>query len=450
MRIDRRLGRTATAALAAIALASLAACGSTSTGHDGAAGTDFGSLAAGSGHDTGGHSSASSKASRRPKPPPLKVASVTPKPGSHNIDPTQKLTITLNRPIRVDSPHPSINPRVPGRWIQTLSTTYVFAPSSPYPPDAGLTVTLPGGKQGLAGNGGSRLSGNVTEHWQVRGGSTLRAQQILARLGYLPVDFDASDQPATEAAEAAAAYDPPDGHFAWRWQPAPGLSNLWAPGKRTVLTQGAVMTYEHDRGLAVDGIAGHDVWAHLMADDLADRHAPNPYTYVAADLSLPQRLTVYQNGSPVISSPVNSGVAGARTPTGTWPIYARYTSITMSGTNPDGSHYRDPGVPWSNFFNGGDAVHGFPRSSYGYPQSVGCLELPVGTAHRVYDTVGYGTLVTTYGDPTQGHARRTSAPEPTTVPSSPHSSSAPPPSAGPSPPPSPSTSPSSSPESSSR
>ena len=37
----------------------------------------------------------------------------------------------------------------------------------------------------------------------------------------------------------------------------------------------------------------------------------------------------------------------------------------MSGTNPDGSHYSDPGVPWVSYFNGGDALHGFLRASYG-------------------------------------------------------------------------------------
>ena len=36
----------------------------------------------------------------------------------------------------------------------------------------------------------------------------------------------------------------------------------------------------------------------------------------------------------------------------------------MKGTNPDGSKYADP-VSWIAYFNGGDAVHGFYRSSYG-------------------------------------------------------------------------------------
>jgi hypothetical protein len=37
-------------------------------------------------------------------------------------------------------------------------------------------------------------------------------------------------------------------------------------------------------------------------------------------------------------------------------------------------------VYWINYFNGGDAVHGFVRASYGFPQSLGCVELPIPTA----------------------------------------------------------------------
>jgi hypothetical protein len=69
----------------------------------------------------------------------------------------------------------------------------------------------------------------------------------------------------------------------------------------------------------------------------------------------------------------------------------------MQATNPDGTHYKDKGVPWVNYFSGGSAVHGFVRSSYGTPQSVGCLELPPDTAKKVYDLVDYGTLVTVAG-----------------------------------------------------
>ena len=69
----------------------------------------------------------------------------------------------------------------------------------------------------------------------------------------------------------------------------------------------------------------------------------------------------------------------------------------MSGTNPDGSHYSDPGVPWVNYFNGGDAVHGFIRPAYGYPQSLGCVELPITTAEKVYYQLMVGDMVDVSG-----------------------------------------------------
>ncbi len=47
-----------------------------------------------------------------------------------------------------------------------------------------------------------------------------------------------------------------------------------------------------------------------------------------------------------------------------------------------------------SYFNGGDAVHYFPRGSYGWNQSLGCVELPWSTSHHAYDLLPYGSLVT--------------------------------------------------------
>jgi lipoprotein-anchoring transpeptidase ErfK/SrfK len=65
----------------------------------------------------------------------------------------------------------------------------------------------------------------------------------------------------------------------------------------------------------------------------------------------------------------------------------------MIGTDPDGTHYDDPDVPWVNYFNGGDAVHGYERASYGVPQSNGCVELPVSTAETVFGMLALGDIV---------------------------------------------------------
>ena len=66
----------------------------------------------------------------------------------------------------------------------------------------------------------------------------------------------------------------------------------------------------------------------------------------------------------------------------------------MTGTNPDGSKYSDPGVPWVSYFNGGDALHGFDRPGYGWAQSLGCVEMAPSNAEVVYPLTPIGTLVT--------------------------------------------------------
>jgi peptidoglycan hydrolase-like protein with peptidoglycan-binding domain len=175
------------------------------------------------------------------------------------------------------------------------------------------------------------------------------------------------------------------------------LRDQWREGGANEVVRGAVIAFQHDEHLPVDASVGQHTWRALIAADLADKVDPDHYSYVSADLYLPQRLSVWVDGRTVLTSAVNGGVPGAPTPLGTFPVYERFTSTTMSGTNPDGSHYSDPGVPWVNYFTGGSAVHGFPRASYGSPQSVGCLELPIPTAKVVFGMINYGTLVTVAG-----------------------------------------------------
>ena len=71
-----------------------------------------------------------------------------------------------------------------------------------------------------------------------------------------------------------------------------------------------------------------------------------------------------------------------------------FEATSLGGTNPDGSHYEDPGIKWVSYFNGGDALHNFDRASFGTPQSLGCVELPLASAAEVYPYTPIGTLVT--------------------------------------------------------
>jgi peptidoglycan hydrolase-like protein with peptidoglycan-binding domain len=337
----------------------------------------------------GGHSTASPDRSNSPHAgvvavqKPLKVVSIKP----HKLSASHSITVTFTSPLTPQSLLPTIKPAVPGTWTRTGSAA-VFTPSQSYPPDTKITVRV-------AKTETSKRKVVATRTTPT--GSLLRAEQILARLHYLPLTTTAAT-PTTAAAEADAVYNPPPGEFDWRYGNVPRtLKKNWAAGQSGIVLRGAVIAFQHQAGLPLDGSIGPLTWHALTKADLADKVDPDQYSFVSADLYIPQKLSVWVDGQTVLTSPVNGGVSGAPTPLGTFPVYERFTSTTMQGTNPDGSKYNDPGVPWVNYFSGGSAVHGFPRSSYGFPQSVGCLELPIPTAARVFKLIDYGTLVNVAG-----------------------------------------------------
>jgi peptidoglycan hydrolase-like protein with peptidoglycan-binding domain len=338
----------------------------------------------GSSSSAGGQSGATNGASPKPvSAKPVRVSSVSPK----HLTGHGAIHVTFASAITARTPLPKLSPAVAGHWTRS-GTTATFTPSHAYPPSTKITVMARRAK----GHGHATVLKATTPT-----GKLLRAQQILARLHYLPLATSAAT-PTSATEEASAVFRPPHGSFSWRYADTPsGLKSDFSAGKYGEVTRGALIAFQHQAGLTLDGALGPQTWKALEKADLADKTDPQPYSYVSASLYLPQSLSVWVAGKTVLSSPVNGGVASAPTPLGTFPVYERLTSTTMSGTNPDGSHYSDPGVPWVNYFSGGSAVHGFPRASYGSPQSVGCLELPISTAERVFGLINYGTLVTVNG-----------------------------------------------------
>ena len=330
-------------------------------------------------------------ASPKPKDIPLNVVATTPASGTSGVASDTTVTVALTTPLSPLSPLPSLSPAVTGTWGQASPTELVFSAAGPLVPGSTETLTVPGGPTGLEGAEGQRLAATVTTTFTVAPGSTIRLQQLLAELGYLPVTFTPTTSP-TSPQELA---DPQAGSFSWRWSGIPGaLTSLWTEGSNNVITRGAVMAFEEQNGLTTDGLAGPQVWTDLLAAAQAGTADPQPYDYVYVSKTLPETATVYRNGAVAYSTLANTGVAGAPTADGTFPVYLRYVVTTMSGTNPDGSKYVDPGIPWVSYFNGGDALHGFVRGSYGYPQSDGCVEMPPANAAVVYPLTPIGTLVT--------------------------------------------------------
>lgn len=330
-------------------------------------------------------------ASVKPKVVPLEVVGTNPGANSTDVPSSAALTVDLSAPLAKDSPLPTLSPPVSGTWSSLSTTELQFVSSGPLVPDQQETLTIPGGPNGLVSDQGQRLAATDTISFTVAPGSTLRLQQLLAQLGYLPLNFTPATQPTSPQQEA----DPQQGTFAWRWSNLPAsLTSLWTAGTANVITQGAVMRFEDVNGLATDGIAGPLVWTALLKAASTGAADPQPYDYVVVSKTLPENVTVYKDGAAVYNTLANTGVPAAATPDGTWPVYLRYQVTTMSGTNPNGTHYVDPGIPWVSYFHGGDALHGFIRPGYGYPQSDGCVEMPPANAAVVYPLTPRGTLVT--------------------------------------------------------
>ncbi|HLY35091.1 MAG TPA: L,D-transpeptidase family protein [Candidatus Limnocylindria bacterium] len=322
------------------------------------------------------------------------AAVATPAPGS-TIGPGTPIRLSFARPIAqaLGGSMPPVSPATAGSWHTVDSHTIVFRPEGyGYGIGAHVVVGLPAGVRLVGGSATGSADHGV---WTVPPGSTLRLQQLLSMLGYLPLRFNygGAHPASTPTGEETAAIHPPSGSFSWRYQNVPSdLRSMWAPGADGVMTRGAVMAFENDRGLTADGVAGPQVWRTLISAALTGRGSGFGYTFVMVDKAA-QHLTLWHSGRTVLTTLVNTGIASAPTASGTFPVYEHIRVGTMSGTNPDGSHYNDPGIQFISYFNGGDALHAFTRAQYGFPQSLGCVEMALGPAGQVWPYTPIGTLV---------------------------------------------------------
>ena len=185
------------------------------------------------------------------------------------------------------------------------------------------------------------------------------------------------------------------GMFTWRFGSLPSaFRSQWSVGSDNVILRGAVMRFQSIYNLPTTGNTDTSTWQRLLTAARHHQYNPTTYNFVDVIKSSPERLQLYANGRIVFRALVNTGIAVMPTVNGTFPVYLRYTSQTMSGTNPDGTHYHDTGIPWVSYFNGGDALHGFIRASYGWPQSLGCVEMPFAQAKVLWPHTPLGTMVT--------------------------------------------------------
>jgi peptidoglycan hydrolase-like protein with peptidoglycan-binding domain len=374
-----------------------------------------------------GHAKAAEGASTAHTVSVLHVLAAAPAAGTQDVNGAAPIRLTLAGDVSPSAPLPHLSPAIPGSWQRT-GTTLVFTPATGFQPHTHVTVSVPGQAWTTSYTTGTY--------------SLLRLQQLLAQLGFLPLSW-APDAvtPASDAAAAAAphstasapaaaaaspgtaaagkatdtrsttpaapaaiapgdasaqlsaAYQPPAGSFSWHDGYPSELSSFWEPGQMNLVTTGAIMAFESQHGMDMDGLATPAVWTAVLHAVAAQETNPDGYSYAIASKAQPETLTIWHDGRKVFRSYANTGIPIDPTADGTFPVYLRYRFQVMQGTNPDGSHYADP-VEFVSYFHEGEAVHYFPRYSYGWPQSLGCVELPYTSAEEAWPYMTYGTLVT--------------------------------------------------------
>ena len=345
------------------------------------------------GQTTTSTTASSTTASSTTTLPPLAVVKTAPARNASNTGPSAPIVITYNRSPGGAASLPTISPITSGRWLRAGTSELVFKPAGYWDPGTTYRVSVP-----VPGAKSTMLK------FTTRLPSMLVLQQYLAILGYLPLRFtptgDVPNRKAVLKREPSSPNLVPQvesaGVFTWAYPSTP--MSLWAQWHRArpnVVTSAAVMQFETAQGLAPDGDAGPLVWRSLLKAIAERQMSTSPYDYVIVSESLPETLSIWQSGKFVFKTLTNTGVPGAATPKGTWPVAYKQNPNLMKGCDTNGSCY-SVWVAYASYFlpSVGDAIHAYPRPGYGYPQSNGCVEVPPSEGAVVYGYDPVGTLVT--------------------------------------------------------
>lgn len=335
--------------------------------------------------------------------PPLRVVSVQPSARSSGVSGDGNVQIAFSAKLARTSAVPSFRPAVAGRW-RASGGLLSFTPTVPFAAATRYTLVIPAGKSGPRSATGGAITKPVLVTFRTRGYSLVRLAEVLGQLGYLPLSWQPTANGQVGRGQATGgvvaqeqmAFSPPAGSFTWSGGYPASLRAQWLPGQPNVVLRGAVMAFQAQHKLAISGKLSGKFWHALFVAAATSQRNTVGYSYAIANKGSPETLTIWHNGHQVLRTFTNTGIPIAPTVSGTFPVYLRFRYEIMSGTNPDGSHYADP-VTFVSYFNGSDAVHYFPRGSYGSPQSLGCVELPYNEARNAWPYLTYGSLVTVTG-----------------------------------------------------
>jgi lipoprotein-anchoring transpeptidase ErfK/SrfK len=110
--------------------------------------------------------------------------------------------------------------------------------------------------------------------------------------------------------------------------------------------------------------------------------------WIDIDLS-EQSLTAYENGEPVHTTLVSTGLPATPTPVGQFRIWIKLHYDDMAGAD-----YYIEDVPFVMYFYQGYGLHGVTwHGNFGHPMSHGCINLPTAEAEWLFNWADVGTLV---------------------------------------------------------
>ncbi|MET8684075.1 L,D-transpeptidase family protein [Streptomyces sp. NPDC004732] len=167
-------------------------------------------------------------------------------------------------------------------------------------------------------------------------------------------------------------------------------------GKQSAADCRAIRAFQRKQGIRpASGFAGPVTWARMRL--ITARKNPNAAkqcptrAYRVACVDLTRQLMWVQKGKKVLLGPVpvRTGRAGYRTRTGWHKVYWKHK-------NHWSSLYETP-MPYSQFFNGGQAFHAIYGNVYSPPGSRGCVNMRVADARALWKILFKGDRVYVWG-----------------------------------------------------
>ncbi|MER5495185.1 L,D-transpeptidase [Streptomyces sp. NPDC002454] len=147
---------------------------------------------------------------------------------------------------------------------------------------------------------------------------------------------------------------------------------------------------------AADGYAGVETWRIIQFERAAAQPSSlvgcGQETGVVVCVDLTRQVLWVRDGTRVLFGPVpvRSGMPGYATRTGRFAIYQRVEE--------QWSDLYDGPMPFSQFFSGGQALHGSYREIWEEPGSHGCVNLRYRDAERLWRALRVGDAVRLWGE----------------------------------------------------